>query len=78
LSILDSGEGISEKIINKIFDPYFTTKHEYQGTGLGLSMSENIIRNRHKGSIVAFNKQFEYNEKTYKGACFDITFDLVN
>ncbi len=78
LSILDSGEGISEKIINKIFDPYFTTKHEYQGTGLGLSMSENIIRERHKGSIVAFNKQFEYNGKTYKGACFDITFDLVN
>jgi len=77
ISIYDTGYGVAEEIIEKVFNPYFTTKHESQGTGLGLAMTENIIRERHKGSIVVFNKEFKYNDKNYKGACFNITFELI-
>ena len=74
LKILDSGGGIDEKIMNRIFEPYFSTKHQTQGTGLGLSMADKIIRNRHKADISVYNEEFEYNGKNYKGACFLITF----
>jgi PAS domain S-box-containing protein len=72
LLIYDSGEGIPEDIIDKIFIPYFTTKHQSQGTGLGLAMVDKIIRERHHGSISVYNKEFAYNSKSYKGACFSI------
>jgi PAS domain S-box-containing protein len=72
LLIYDSGGGIPEDIINKIFIPYFTTKHQSQGTGLGLAMVDKIIRERHHGSISVYNKEFTYNSKSYKGACFSI------
>jgi len=50
LSISDSGSGIPPQIINKIFDPYFTTKDEGKGTGLGLAMAHGIIKS-HGGFI---------------------------
>jgi CheY-like chemotaxis protein len=48
ISIEDSGIGIPEKIIEKIFDPYFSTKHK--GSGLGLAISQSII-NKHGGHL---------------------------
>jgi len=48
ISISDSGEGISEKNIEKIFEPLFTTKQ--QGTGLGLASCKTIV-NSHKGTL---------------------------
>jgi CheY-like chemotaxis protein len=45
LSVSDTGRGIPEKIREKIFDPYFTTKDKEKGTGLGLSMVHGIIKN---------------------------------
>jgi len=74
LTILDSGNGIQESIISRIFEPYFTTKHKSQGTGLGLSMVDKILRERHKAKVSVYNKEYKYNEKTYKGACFSIIF----
>jgi PAS domain S-box-containing protein len=78
LSIHDNAGGIDKKIIKKIFDPYFTTKHKSQGTGLGLSMVSKIIMDRHQAHIDVFNESFELNSKKYFGACFSIYFDEYN
>ncbi|MGE3973644.1 MAG: ATP-binding protein [Bdellovibrionales bacterium] len=50
VSVRDSGQGISEKNLEKIFDPFFTTKPVGQGTGLGLSISFGIVK-KHGGDI---------------------------
>ncbi|OGO77890.1 MAG: hypothetical protein A2Y23_04005 [Clostridiales bacterium GWB2_37_7] len=52
IEIGDDGPGIDSSIINRIFNPFFTTKDVGQGTGLGLSISHDIIVNKHKGQIL--------------------------
>jgi PAS domain S-box-containing protein len=51
LEITDDGPGIPSSIINKIYDPFFTTKEAGKGTGLGLNIAYDIIVNKHKGEI---------------------------
>ena len=65
VTVLDNGGGINDKDMEQIFEPYFTTKHQTQGTGLGLYMSHQIIVNNMKGSIFAENRE--------DGTCFSIT-----
>jgi len=76
LTFKDSGGGIDEKIINKIFHPYFTTKHQSQGTGLGLYMTHQIIVKHLKGSITIENIEYEYKGKNLKGVNFTIMIPL--
>jgi signal transduction histidine kinase len=64
VKICDNGTGIDEEIIHKIFDPYFTTKHKNQGTGIGLYMSKNIIEKKMNGTLNVENDEH--------GACFII------
>ena len=73
ITIKDNAKGIPTDIINKVFEPYFTTKHQSQGTGLGLHMSYNLIVDSMKGSIEVQNKDFVFNNNKYVGACFKIT-----
>lgn len=56
ISIADSGTGISEKDLEHIFKPFFTTKPEGMGTGLGLSLVDDIIR-QHRGFITILSTQ---------------------
>jgi signal transduction histidine kinase len=58
IRVEDNGNGISPKIMEKIFQPFFTTKPTGQGTGLGLSMSYDIIK-AHGGEIRATSKEGE-------------------
>lgn len=61
LSIKDNGNGISGEVLNKIFQPFFTTKPAGQGTGLGLSLSYDIIK-AHGGEIRVNTAEGEYAE----------------
>ena len=60
----------------KILCQYFTTKHQSQGTGIGLFMSEEIVQKHLNGKITAINKQFEVDKIKYMGAMFTITLPL--
>jgi two-component system C4-dicarboxylate transport sensor histidine kinase DctB len=73
INILDNGGGIDEELIQKVFNPYFTTKHAYSGTGLSLYLVYIIVENHFNGTIQIENKEFEYNTKNYKGASVTIT-----
>jgi len=55
IEIKDNGLGIEESILNKIFDPYFTTKEEGKGTGIGLYMSKTIVESNMDGKLSVEN-----------------------
>jgi PAS domain S-box-containing protein len=65
IEVRDNGGGIANDIMDRLFEPYFTTKDEHSGTGLGLYMSKTIIEKHLNGTIQARNRD--------EGACFTIT-----
>ena len=72
----DSGGGIPKEVIDKIFEPYFTTKHKSMGTGLGLSMVYKIVTKGMGGTILPSNKALKVNNNELFGACFSIKLPL--
>jgi len=60
--VRDNGNGISEKVADKIFQPFFTTKPSGQGTGLGLSLSYDIVTKGHGGKMTFKTKEGEFTE----------------
>jgi signal transduction histidine kinase len=68
LLVTDNGNGIPQKVLDKIFQPFFTTKPSGQGTGLGLSMSYDIVK-AHGGELKVETKEME-------GAVFAIQLPL--
>ena len=76
LSLRDSGGGIKEELFEKIFEPYFTTKHQFHGTGIGLYMTQQIIAKNFNGSIEVGNCEYEYKGRKLKGAEFKIKIPL--
>jgi signal transduction histidine kinase len=59
ISISDNGNGIPQAVLDKIFQPFFTTKPTGQGTGLGLSLSYDIITKGHRGELKVETKEGE-------------------
>jgi signal transduction histidine kinase len=66
ISVADNGTGIPQKVVDKIFQPFFTTKPTGQGTGLGLSLAYDIITKGHSGELKATTNEG-------KGSTFIIT-----
>lgn len=69
LKVVDTGCGIDRVHLDKIFDPYFTTKDQGEGTGLGLAISYSIVK-EHGGKI-------EVDSEVGKGTVFTLTFDAI-
>lgn len=74
LCIFDNAGGIQEEHLNKVLEPYFSTKHQSRGTGIGLYMSQQIIEKHFNGEITVENKSITFNKKLFKGASFTIKF----
>jgi signal transduction histidine kinase len=62
IRVRDNGIGIPQKVLDKIYQPFFTTKPTGEGTGLGLSLSYDIITKEHNGTIKANTKEGEFAE----------------
>jgi len=73
IKIKDNAGGIAKDNLPKVFEPYFTTKHKSQGTGLGLHMTYNLIVEGMAGTIEARNVDYVHDGKNYSGALFTIT-----
>jgi signal transduction histidine kinase len=66
IRVRDNGIGIPSEIKDRLFQPFFTTKPTGEGTGLGLSMSYDIVTQQHGGSISVDSKVGEYSEFTIR------------
>jgi len=68
LRVMDNAGGVPQEYINKIFDPYFSTKTKKDGTGLGLYMSKTIVEEHCGGKLRVYNNEH--------GACFEVVLDI--
>ncbi|WP_066405571.1 PAS domain-containing sensor histidine kinase [Aliarcobacter cryaerophilus] len=75
LSIKDSADGVEEDILSKIYEPYFTTKHQSFGVGLGLFTVNEFFTRNLEFEIEFKNEEFEYKNKKLKGLNININFN---
>jgi signal transduction histidine kinase len=73
ITVKDNAKGISEEVINRLFEPYVTNKYQAQGIGLGLYITYSLIVERMNGTIDISNINFTYNDRKYSGAEVTIT-----
>jgi signal transduction histidine kinase len=66
IHVRDNGTGIPQEIIDKLFQPFFTTKPPGEGTGLGLSISYDIVTRQHGGAITVDSQVGEFTEFTVR------------
>ncbi len=78
IKIKDNAGGIEKNIIDRVFEPYFTTKHKSQGTGIGLYMSLEIIKKHMNGNLIVSNEEFTYEDILCSGAQFTIELPVDN
>jgi signal transduction histidine kinase len=71
VTVKDNGHGIPQKVLDKIFQPFFTTKPAGQGTGLGLSLSYDIVTKAHGGEFTVETKEGE-------GTVFIISIPMIS
>ena len=76
IEIYDNALGIKKEILTRVFEPYFTTKHRSQGTGIGLYMSKLLVEKHLLASIFAENYKYSYNNNNFIGAKFTIKLPL--
>ncbi len=68
MRVVDNGGGMSDETMHRVFEPYFTTKDQGKGTGIGLYMTKMIIEQNMHGTITASNSK-------NGGAAFEIKFE---
>jgi len=76
LRAIDNGGGINREALKRLFEPYFTTKHQASGTGIGLYMSKKIIQEQFNGSTCAKNIRLTFDNSRYNCAMFKIIIPL--
>lgn len=69
IRVRDNGTGIPDAVVEKIFTPFFTTKPPGEGTGLGLSLSYDIIVHAHKGTFEVQSREGEFTQFTLRLPC---------
>ncbi|MEG5000877.1 sensor histidine kinase, partial [Microcoleus sp. B4-D4] len=62
IRIRDNGAGIKPEVLDKIFNPFFTTKPPAEGTGLGLSISHDVVVQQHRGELKVETEVGNYTE----------------
>lgn len=72
ISVIDNGGGVDESIEDKIYEPYFTTKHEYSGTGLSLYLCKELVHRHLKGILENENLVYEFKNTHYSCAKFSL------
>ncbi len=74
----DSGGGIPERLLEKVFEAYLTTKDDLAGTGLGLYLCRQIAENLDSGKVWAENREFEVDGTRLFGACISLQFKKLS
>lgn len=77
LEIFDNGGGVDANILETIFDPYITTRHQYFGKGMGLFITREIIHNGFNATIQTDNHSYTINGNNFTGLRHIVKFKLI-